>query len=256
MLANRVMLSAQTGGVAVLPLRSAILPPIRHPFPPTSAGREPGAPAAAIDALLASGADARAVSPKDSPTLALPNPNPKRKRVVVRSPLVGTLIGSKWEAGCILLPQPALTCSPKHARTPLHRAASYEQRLLTSGSCEQDGRTPLHLAARRGNLKAAARLMESGASLTAEDGEGKTPQHVAAEAGHSALASKLAPPPPSPPPRHSLLPSSPPPTPPLPPPRSSMAAAAWRCWPKLPPLEAGTRTLVPQPGLERTRTPL
>ncbi|EOD26745.1 hypothetical protein EMIHUDRAFT_236548 [Emiliania huxleyi CCMP1516] len=36
-----------------------------------------------------------------------------------------------------------------------------------------DGRTPLHLAARRGNLKAAARL----------DGEGKTPQHVAAEAG-------------------------------------------------------------------------
>mmetsp|Transcript_43601 Transcript_43601/g.145281 ORF Transcript_43601/g.145281 Transcript_43601/m.145281 type:complete len:176 (+) Transcript_43601:793-1320(+) len=75
--------------------------------------------------------------------------------------------------------------------------------------------------------------MESGASLTAEDGEGKTPQHVAAEAGHSALASKLAPPPPSPPPRHSPPPSSPPPTPPLPPPCSSVAAAAWRCWPKL-----------------------
>jgi len=51
-----------------------------------------GAPAAAIDALLASGADARAVSPKESSALALPspNPNPKRKRLVVRSPLVCT----------------------------------------------------------------------------------------------------------------------------------------------------------------------
>ena len=75
-------------------------------------------------------------------------------------------------------------------RTSLHYAAfwglhyivefliiEYSQNVCSQNSA--DNATPLHLASRNGHVKAARKLIERGADLTAQDEEGNTPLHLA-----------------------------------------------------------------------------
>jgi cytohesin len=56
---------------------------------------------------------------------------------------------------------------------------------------DERGRTPLHLAAERGDEDIAQLLLGCGADAGARDGLGATPLHVAATAGHTAVAGSL-----------------------------------------------------------------
>ena len=53
-------------------------------------------------------------------------------------------------------------------------------------------RTPLHYAAREGQIEASQRLVELGGDLSAQDFLGRTPLHLAARKGHADLAVLLA----------------------------------------------------------------
>ena len=53
-------------------------------------------------------------------------------------------------------------------------------------------RTPLHYAAREGQIEACQRLVELGGDLSAQDFLGRTPLHLAARKGHADLVVLLA----------------------------------------------------------------
>jgi ankyrin repeat protein len=53
-----------------------------------------------------------------------------------------------------------------------------------SAANAEDGRTPLHAAAKGGHRKMVTFLLNQGASVNARDNEGDTPLHLAAAAGH------------------------------------------------------------------------
>jgi len=57
---------------------------------------------------------------------------------------------------------------------------------------DNDGRTPLHLAADEGNSEIAAFLLQNGASINAKDNEGRTPLDTAIDNQHAALARLLS----------------------------------------------------------------
>jgi len=54
-----------------------------------------------------------------------------------------------------------------------------------------EGKTPLHIAARTGNLEIIELLIKSGANIEANDNTGKTPLHEAAQYGHYNSAQRL-----------------------------------------------------------------
>jgi ankyrin repeat protein len=54
-----------------------------------------------------------------------------------------------------------------------------------------DNSTPLHLASRNGHMKAASKLIERGADLTAQNNYGETPLHVASQMGQVVVARML-----------------------------------------------------------------
>jgi cytohesin len=56
---------------------------------------------------------------------------------------------------------------------------------------DEDGNTPLHVAASRGHLHIAKLLVESGADVNARNSEGMTPLHLAALHGHAEVAGLL-----------------------------------------------------------------
>jgi uncharacterized protein len=77
--------------------------------------------------------------------------------------------------------------------TPLHIAADIgnlkiiESLIDKGASFEQlnnDGHTPLHIAAKRANIQALQYLLDIGANINARDDEGNTPLHLAARAGY------------------------------------------------------------------------
>ncbi|MDD9140185.1 MAG: ankyrin repeat domain-containing protein, partial [Candidatus Cardinium sp.] len=55
----------------------------------------------------------------------------------------------------------------------------------------QDGYTPLHIAAQCGHESIVTYLLNRGADINKENKKGKTPLSLAAEAGHIATAKKL-----------------------------------------------------------------
>ncbi len=87
-------------------------------------------------------------------------------------------------------------------RTPLHYAASWGLHFivdllvteLSQNVCSQrfDNATPLHLASEGGHVKAACKLIECGADVTAQDNDGETAlhlaSHVASGRGHVDVA--------------------------------------------------------------------
>ena len=75
------------------------------------------------------------------------------------------------------------TSIPRANTTELERGADVNV-------LDEDGVTPLHLAARNGRVGVVGVLLEHGANVGAEDKEGRTPLHVAVErrAGHTRAA--------------------------------------------------------------------
>jgi hypothetical protein len=89
-----------------------------------------------------------------------------------------------------------------HAMTPLQRAVLDDNldlvnNLLANGAadpCERknfDQKTPLHIAARKGNLAILQALLAYGAKVDARDGYDATPLHDAAEMGHLPIILEL-----------------------------------------------------------------
>ena len=87
-------------------------------------------------------------------------------------------------------------------QTPLHYAAFWGlhpvvELLIIEYSqdvCSRDtsgNATPLHLASRNGHMKAACKLIEGGADLTALDNDGNTPLHLASTRGEIDVARML-----------------------------------------------------------------
>ena len=56
---------------------------------------------------------------------------------------------------------------------------------------DQLGRTPLHIAIEHGNMKAAKKLLDLGASVAIQDKMGRVPLHIAAEKGNKQAAELL-----------------------------------------------------------------
>ena len=100
-----------------------------------------------------------------------------------------------WEPAAV-----DVTSRDKHGLTPLHRAAragdlSEVNRLLSSGAApnakDRYTRTPLIYAAREGNSDVAATLVANGADVHARDKYGSLPLHYAAKGGHRAVVQTL-----------------------------------------------------------------
>jgi ankyrin repeat protein len=78
-----------------------------------------------------------------------------------------------------------------HAEVPLHRAVRDRRnapmvRSLFKHDCEPDmpndqGSTPMHIAAERGNLEIMEALVDNGASVDMQDSDGNTALHVASK---------------------------------------------------------------------------
>ena len=89
---------------------------------------------------------------------------------------------------------------PAKRRTALHKAAlegnmdalpTGRRKLRSADAADTLGSTPLMLAASRGQVEFAARLVELGAALDCQDHGGRTPLHYAAEEGHTPAAQAL-----------------------------------------------------------------
>ena len=85
-------------------------------------------------------------------------------------------------------------------RTPLHMAAAKGHSeaiaaLIDAGADpdarNEDGRTPLHMAAEKGHSEAIAALIDAGADPDARNEDGRTPLYMAAEKGHSEAIAAL-----------------------------------------------------------------
>jgi ankyrin repeat protein len=101
-------------------------------------------------------------------------------------PILGNLVVST-DPGAII--HKALAERNLFGQTPLHRmqAENKIRRLIARGADIQArddwGNTPLHEAARRGNLKLVQFLIHTGAKSTEQNAFGETPLHVAAKNG-------------------------------------------------------------------------
>eukprot|EP00339_Tiarina_fusa_P015209 CAMPEP_0117010938 /NCGR_PEP_ID=MMETSP0472-20121206/9515_1 /TAXON_ID=693140 ORGANISM="Tiarina fusus, Strain LIS" /NCGR_SAMPLE_ID=MMETSP0472 /ASSEMBLY_ACC=CAM_ASM_000603 /LENGTH=212 /DNA_ID=CAMNT_0004713601 /DNA_START=1011 /DNA_END=1646 /DNA_ORIENTATION=+ len=91
-------------------------------------------------------------------------------------------------------------------QTPLHIAASYRNEIAVSVltefqenltplsiACDFQGRTPLHLAAHKGDYKICVRLLKYGACPVSIDAQRQTPLHYAAKQGNVQVCRLLAP---------------------------------------------------------------
>jgi ankyrin repeat protein len=58
-------------------------------------------------------------------------------------------------------------------------------------SIDMRGRTPLHSAARLGDIEIVTLLIKDGADVSAKDSDGVTPLHDAVEAGHAEIVELL-----------------------------------------------------------------
>lgn len=56
---------------------------------------------------------------------------------------------------------------------------------------QQNGYTPLHIAAKQNQLEVAGSLLQYGASANAESAQGVTPLHLAAQEGHADMVALL-----------------------------------------------------------------
>lgn len=83
----------------------------------------------------------------------------------------------------------------RNARGLLHKAVEAGQAgvieilapFVLLDACDAEGRTPLALAASRGDVDSARALIAAGADVAITDAEGRTPLYLAAEAGHHAM---------------------------------------------------------------------
>ena len=100
-----------------------------------------------------------------------------------------------WEPAAV-----DVTSRDKHGFTPLHFAARggdlrEVNRLLSSGAApnakDNYSRTPLIYAAREGNSDVAGTLVANGADVHARDKYGSVPLHYAAKGGHRAVVQTL-----------------------------------------------------------------
>jgi len=105
----------------------------------------------------------------------------------------------------VIGPPPEPAAPPRDLNLELCRAAHTGEteetllRLIAAGAsvartCQLKGfrdATPLHLAARAGNAKAAEVLLSAGAGVTAKDGGGATALHWAVEGGHHLVVKVL-----------------------------------------------------------------
>jgi len=73
----------------------------------------------------------------------------------------------------------------------LMKVKRYLERGLGVEVRDEDGNTPLHVAASRGHLHVAKLLVESGADANARDRESRAPLHLAALYGHAEVAGLL-----------------------------------------------------------------